>query len=234
MGDKMMQIARFQGENTNNGEEAEMILKHEDRIWDFICANYQNWENNDVVPLYLTKRGIYGDVSLVVWSKSADNFTDFLINNIMCDDYIKDITVINLMEPRFFSIPKNLSQNMKRFTINLDVVPRESANVFDYISDIKTPSNIYVTYIAYTYNQNGSMLISLLTGDRTFVEDFVGKYLDRKKGVIRTKIIPIIKSKNLATPEIWRDKIGKYFVERQKMEDEDLEIYENWTNLGFE
>ncbi|UCE37314.1 MAG: hypothetical protein JSW00_17860 [Thermoplasmata archaeon] len=230
----MMQIARFRGEYESFGKEANEVSKPADQIWDFISVNYQNWESDYVVPLYLTKRGIYREISLVVWSKSADDFTEFIINNITSNESINDISMVNLMEPRFFSIPKNLSQNIKRFTISLDVAPKESSFIFDYITNIKTQSNIVVTYIAYTYHQGGSILLSLLSGDRAYVEEFTSKYLDRKKGVIKTEIVPIIKSKNLATPKIWKDHVGKYFVEDGGREIEDLETYESWSNLGFE
>ncbi len=232
--DIMMQIARFRVEHQDENTKDKHGPTEEDRVWDHILNNYKQWENKGVKPLYLTDRGIYRDISLIVSSKSADDFAEFILSHMTSLDCIKDVWMFNMMEPRLFSVPKKFSQNMKRFTLTLSVIPREAPFVYDAISKIKPSSDIVITYITYIYHRHGDILVSLLAGEKTIVEDFVIKYLDGMKGVIRTEIISIIRSKNLSTPDDWRDHCGQYFIIEDGKDVEDLEIYESWYKSGFE
>jgi len=229
-----MQIARFRLEYEDKGKEAKHRPTREEYIWDYISKNYEQWQNKDVKPLYLTKRGIYKDISLVVSSTSADAFAEFILRHMTSQDCIKDVWMFNMMEPRLFSVPENLSQNLRRFTLTLNVVPREAPFVYEFISKIKPSSKMVITYITYIYHRHGDILISLLAGNKNVVEDFARKYIEGMKGVIRTEVIPIIKSKNLTTPKEWKDNCGQYFILKDGKEVEDLEVYESWSRSGFE
>ncbi|UCE75280.1 MAG: hypothetical protein JSV56_06160 [Methanomassiliicoccales archaeon] len=230
----MMQIARFRVEHMDECVETKSGPTKEEQMWDYVLDNYKKWENEDVKPLYLTNRGVYRDISLVVSSRSADAFADYILNHMAPLDSIRDIWVFNMMDTRLFSIPANLSQNLKRFTITLNVVPGEAPFIFDFISKIKPSAEILITYITYIYHRHGDILISLLAGDKSVAEDFVRRYIGSMKGVIRTEIIPIIKSKNLANSEEWRDNCGQYFDIKNGRDVGDLEVYESWWKIGFE
>jgi hypothetical protein len=233
-GVKMMQIARLRVVEDQEKGETGNVPNQIGATWDYIVDNYRSWEKEDVKPLYLTQRDIYKDVSLVVSSKSADSFAEFILENLTRLNSIEDIWMFNLMEPRLFAIPENYSQNLKRYTIALNVVPKEATNVYDRVIKIIPTPDLVITYITYTYHKRSNILISLLAGNRDSVDGFVGDYLEGIKGVVRSEIIPIKKSKNLASPKEWKEQCSQYFMIRDKMENEDLKIYESWSNLGFE
>ena len=234
LGVNMMQIARLRvAEESEKGETGKGIAQNE-IVWDYIVDNYNSWDNEDVKPLYLTQRDIYKDISLIVSSKSTDAFAEFILDNLTKVDVIEDIWMFNLMEPRFFTVPENLSQNIKRYTIALNVLPKEAINVYERLSKIKPSPDLLITYITYTYHKRSNVLISLLAGNRDSVAGFITEYIDGIKGVARSEIIPIKRSRNLATPKEWKDHCGKYFIAQDTNENEDLKIYENWSKLGFE
>jgi hypothetical protein len=230
----MIQIARFRIKNHDQIQDSKSQIPKEKQVWDYILKNYEQWKNENVKPLYLTNRGIYNDLSMVASVKSADSYADFILEHMSSIDCISDYWLFNLMEPRLFSIPKNLSQNYKRFTLTLKVVPREAPYIYEMLSKIKPTSEIIITYIAYTYHRHGDILISLLAGERIVVQEFTSKYIDGIKGVIRTEIVPLQKSKNLATSQEWNDCCGKYFVIKDTKESEDIDLVENWLGRGFE
>ncbi len=234
LGAYMMQIARFRVDIEDDESETGQNQCGEDEVWDYILENHKEWESGDVKPLYLTNRGIYRDISLIVSSISADAFSEFILDHLTSLKCIKDVWVFNMMEPRLFSLPENLSQNMKRFTLTLKVVPREAPFIYESISKMKPSSKAVITYITYSYHRHGDILISLLAGDKRVVEDFVMRHIEVLKGVIKTEIIPVIKSKNLATPDEWKTHCGQYFIIKDGKQIEDLEVYENWSQSGFE
>jgi hypothetical protein len=232
-GVNIMQIARLRICH-NQDDKTEDESEEERTTWNYIQDNYRSWDVKDVKPLYLTQRGIHKDISLVVSSKSTDDFAEYILNNLSGLDTIENIWVFNLFKPTFFTIPDNISQNLKRFTIALDIVPKEAQSVYERISKIKPTSRILVTYITYTYQKNSDILISLLAGNRDSVEEFVRDYIEGLKGVIKWDVVPIRKSKNLASVEDWKEYVDKYFYKQDGLEDEDLRIYETWSSMGFE
>jgi hypothetical protein len=229
----MMQIARLRI-NEKKDIRYEDESEEEKSTWNYILDNYKSWDTAHVKPLYLTQRGIHKDISLIVSTKSTDDFAEYILNNLINLDTIKDIWVLNLFKPTFFPIPDNISQNLKRFTITLDVVPKEASSVFNRITKLKPVSSIIITYITYTYQKNNDILISLLAGNQDSVEEFVRDYIEGLKGVIRSEVVPIKKSKNLASLEEWKQYVDKYFDKRDGRETEDLKIYETWSSMGFE
>lgn len=230
----MMQIARLRvAEKSEKVDEVGEISQKE-IIWNYIVDNYKSWKNEDVKPLYLTQRDLYSDISLVVSSKSADAFAQFILDNLTDLNSIDDIWMFNLMKPRFFAIPENLSRNIKRYTIDLNIVPKEAINVYHRLSKIKPTPHLIITYITYTYHKRSNVLISVLAGNRDSVDEFTCNYIEGIKGVVRSEIIPIIRSKNLATPKEWQEQCSHYFMKRDKTDNEDLKLYKRWSNLGFE
>jgi hypothetical protein len=230
----MMQIARLRLKYGNDHELTDDEKNGENGIWDFIINNHVNWDTTQAKPLYLTQRDVYNDISLIVSSKSTDACSDFILRHLAPFEGIMDMWVFNLMEPRFFPLPKKLPQNLARFTISLNVHPREGPFIIEAISRMKPSKSALITYIAFTYHGHGDMLISLLAEDKTAVEDFVRKYLDPMKGVVRAEIIPIVKSKKLVSSEEWMNHCRQYFVTIDDEVQMDLKIYEDWFMAGFE
>jgi hypothetical protein len=228
----MMQIARFGVESQDKGTGAGS--SNEEQVWNYIMDNHINWDCKDVKSLYLTNRGIYKDVSLVVSSQSTEAFAEFILKYMTSQNAITDVWVFNMMEPRLFSLPENISQNMKRFTLTLNVIPRGAPFIYGTLSKIKPSSKIVITYLTFVYHKHGDILVSLLAGDKKAAEDFVQRYINGIKGVIRAELTPIIRSKNLATPDEWKAYCGQYFIIKDGKQIEDLEIYENWSKKGFE
>ncbi|UCG70679.1 MAG: hypothetical protein JSV09_06595 [Thermoplasmata archaeon] len=228
----MMQIARLR---IISDDEKEINAKKEavETTWNHIIENYRAWETEDVIPLYLTHRGIYNDISLIVHSKSADSFADYILKNLKNLDSVKDVWIFDLIKPELFSPPKNISQNLKRFTMALKTHPKEMKSIYLKISKVKPPSNIIITYITFTFHKHNDILISLLAEDRLSVEEFARDYIEGLRGVVSTEVVPIIKSKNLATADEWKKRCGQYFKLRDGTEKE-LEIYERWYKRGFE
>jgi microsomal dipeptidase-like Zn-dependent dipeptidase len=227
----MMQIARLQ-----IIQEEKETKKSKDAIeetWNHILENYRSWDSKDVTPLYLTHRGIYNDISLVVSSKSPDSFTEYLLKNLKQMDKISDVWMFNLIKPELFSPPENISQNLKRYSIALRVHPKEAKSIYERLSKIEPTPEVIITYITFTYHKRNDLLISVLSGNRHSVEDFTRDYIEGIKGIVSSEVIPLVKSKNLATAEEWERYCGQYFKAREGTK-EDQDIYERWYSEGFE
>ncbi len=228
----MMQIARLSIANEEkDGKKKEEAVNE---TWRYILENYRSWKSNDVTPLYLTHRGIYNDISLVVSVKSADSFADYLLNNLKPLENLSDVWMFNLIKPELFAPPENISQNLKRYSIALKVHPKEATSIYEKLSQIEPTSEVIITYITYTYHKHNDLLISVLAGNRHSVEDFTRDYIEGIKGIVSSEVIPLIRSKNLATAEEWQENCGVYFKIREGTQGEDRDIYERWTSGGFE
>ncbi len=228
----MMQIARFSVANEEkDGKKKEEAVN---KTWAYIIENYRSWESKDVIPLYLTHRGIYNDISLVVSSKSADSFAEYILKNLKHMEKISDVWMFNLIRPELFTPPENISQNLKRYSIALKVLPKEAGSIYNKVSQITPTSEVIITYITYTYHMRNDLLISVLSGNRLSVEDFTRDHIEGIKGIISSEVIPLVRSKNLATPEEWEENCGQYFKIREGTKGEDRDIYERWFSGGFE
>jgi hypothetical protein len=188
-------------------DPSEMIVFKENTLWEYIINESKNWVSEKIKPLYLTQRSVPGhdEISLIIDVDNLDSLGDFILDKIVPIDCVRDIWVINFMQPRFFTVPKNTDPCIKRFTISIDANPSEYSAIFNFISKIKPSRSVIVTYLAYTFHEYGDdILISVLAQGKSTVDAFVDNFIMPIEGVNGTKITRITKTKLLTTLEDWK------------------------------
>ncbi len=184
-----------------------------DHIWDYVCKNHGSWRSKDVRPIYMTRRGLQDDTSLIVHSSNPDTLADFLLKHIATARYVRGIRVISMAKMRFFQLPADRPKEFPRFTVSIDALPAHQEKIYDGISSLEPGKDVMVNYIAQTFQSfNGSIMISVLARGREQVETFVDDCIKSIDGVMNTEITSIDKSIRLVSPEEWRESVGPLTV----------------------
>jgi hypothetical protein len=193
-----MMIARIKCQKREGYVEAKF-----DDVWQYIKDNYRKWRDiDDIMLLYLTKRFVAGETSLIVDSKDADVFHNFLKTHILPLECVSGVHMFNLMKPRFFEIPRGTCLDLNRFTVTISAAPGSYANVYESVSGIKPTKSLVVSYIAYTFSDHGSdIVVSVLAKGLSSAKKGVLEHIDALNGVHDTDIVRITRTKKLYREE---------------------------------
>jgi hypothetical protein len=187
-------VARIKCGKTEGYVEA----KHDD-VWQYIKSNYRQWKGEENITLmYLTKRFVPGETSLIVNTKDADTFLDFLSQHVLPLECIEGAYIFNLMKPTFFPIPTGTCLDLKRFTVTINAIPSQYNEIYDIIRGIKPTKFFVVGYIAYTFQEHGSdIMVSVLAKGLPAAKKGVLEHIEQIDGVLDTNIVWITKTKKL-------------------------------------
>ncbi|UCE75279.1 MAG: hypothetical protein JSV56_06155 [Methanomassiliicoccales archaeon] len=192
--DNLMMIARIKCDKKEGYVEAK-----DDDVWQYIKGHYRQWRDDEnLTLLYLTKRFVPGETSLIVNARNAEMFLHFLNHHILPLDYVTGVYIFNLMKPTFFSIPRGTCLDLKRFTVTIDANPSKYKEIYEAVCMIKPTKFFVVSYIAYTFQEPGSdMVLSVLAQGPSAVKQGVRKYIDSLDGVNNTDIVWVPKTRKL-------------------------------------
>ncbi|UCG70678.1 MAG: hypothetical protein JSV09_06590 [Thermoplasmata archaeon] len=170
-----------------------------DEVWQHVKKNYKEWRGNEnPTLLYLTKRFAPGETSLIVDAPNAENFLEFLQDNILHLNTISRAYIFNLMKSAFFPIPKGTCSDLKRFTVTINAEPKKYMEIYNAISRIKPEKYFVVGYIAYTFQEPGSdIVVSILAKGISEAKAGVKKHIESLDGVLDTRITRITKTRRL-------------------------------------
>lgn len=184
-----------------------------DHVWDYVAENHKKWHSKQVTPLYMTRRYLQEDTSLIVDAENPDALADFLTDNIATIENVRGIWVINMAKMRFFKTPQEHYRDLSRFTVTIDVMPSRMNRVFESISSLRPGRDVIVNYVAHTFQSpTASIMASVLARSINHMNAFVNEYIKPLEGVADTDVTYISKTLRLASPKEWKESAGPFFV----------------------
>lgn len=190
-----------------------VIRQVTDHVWDHVARNHKDWHSKEVKPLYMTRRYLEDDTSLIIEVDSPDALASFLTKNIATIDEVRGIWVINMAKMRFFKTPMEHHPDLSRFTITIDAIPRHMDDIYESISALRPGRDIIINYVAHTFQSpTASIMVSVLARSINHMNAFVDGYIRPLAGVVGADITYISKTMRLASPKEWKESLGPYFV----------------------
>ncbi len=190
----MLMVARINCDKKEGYVEA-----NQDEVWQYIRSNYRKWKSSEnIMLLYLTKRFVPGETSLIVNAKDADTFLNFLGQHILPLECVSGAHIFNLMKPLFFRIPTGTCLDLKRFTLTINVLPSHYKEVYHAICRIKPTKYFVVGYIAYAFQEHGNdIVVSVLAKGLSAAKKGCQEHIEALEGVLNTEIVRITRTKRL-------------------------------------
>jgi hypothetical protein len=172
-----------------------------DEVWQQVKNNHKSWRGNeDVTLMYLTKRFIPGETSLIADVKDANSYLGFLEEHILSLNSVSGAYIFNLMKSTFFPIPKGTCLDLKRFTVTINTDPRNCKGIYDAICKIPPQKYFAIGYIAYTFQEQGNdIMVSILAKNTSEAKAGVSEHIESLDGVKRTEIVRITKTRRLCS-----------------------------------
>jgi hypothetical protein len=189
-----MMIARIRCDKKEGYVEAK-----QDEVWQYIRSNYKKWRSEEnIALLYLTKRFVPGETSLIVNANDADVFLNFLNQHIFPLECVIGAHIFNLTRYKFFPIPTGSCLDLKRFTVTINAVPKHYKEIYNEICKIEPTKHFVVNYIAYSFHEHGSdIIVSILAKGSHDAKEGVRKHIEPLEGIVNTDIMWISKTKKL-------------------------------------
>ncbi len=190
----MLMVARIKCGNKQGYIEAK-----DDEVWQHICTNYRKWTGDkNIALLYLSKRFVLGENSLIADVRDADYFLSFLKKHLFPLECVNSVQLFNLMKPIFFLVPQGMCLDLKRFTVTISARPSNCRDIYEAICDIKPTKDFVVHYVAYTFSDHGCDIVtSVLAKGLSSVKKGVRRQIDVMDGVHNTQCVWITKTKEL-------------------------------------
>lgn len=204
-----------------------------DHVWDCVAKHHQSWRASDVRILYMTRRHLQEDTSLIVDTKDIDSLADFLIKHIATLKYVRGIWVINMAKMRFFKIHMERPGEFSRFTVTINALPQKLDHVYNAISSLEPGRDIMINYITHTFESfRESIMVSVLARSLNHMDAFVRDCVKPIEGVVHTEITSISKTIRLVTPEEWQESVGPYLVDAGGEHIKDIEADDDSLMTG--
>jgi hypothetical protein len=180
-----------------------------DYVWDHVLKNHGAWRSKEVKILYMTRRHLQEDTSLIVDSTDADTLADFLLKHIATIRYVRGIWVINMAKMRFFILPIEQARDFLRFTITVNAKPDHLQRIYDEVSSFEPGRDVMINYIAQSFQSfSESIMVSALARGRKHVDAFVNECLRPIDGVLGVEVTQISKSIRLVSQDEWLESVG--------------------------
>lgn len=162
--------------------------------------------------LYMDRCYTHSDINMMFDVKDFTQlprmFTEFLLGL----DGVWDLQIIQLFNPNFFRIPKNVDlETWGRFTVTLDVKSPKTEEIFKYLRDFAATDEAAITFLAYTFfSYQNDIIFTLLAPDIRSAGKFVDENIRTIDGVIDSVIWEIEKSQFVIPHEEWVKYINYY------------------------
>jgi hypothetical protein len=134
-----------------------------------------------------------------------------------------------MLEPTYFLLSKEHPKNLKRYLISLKLEPRKAQAVYTNIRNYNYPKDVFLTYLTLALGDDDALLSVLGENDQA-VQDFAQNAFDPMDGVINYQISSQLKTKRLASKDVWRRHHKKYLSSFDKQHEEDFDDDFDWTD----
>lgn len=199
-----------------------------EKLWDCVEARFSNYPMKDITPLYMSQQEDHHFVSTLFEVKNVDSVARFLIDETEDCDEIDYTRTITLLRPAFFSMPKGIRDDMKRFMISVSVDPAHYHSVYKKLVELKRPEGLHFTYVSYSFGED-DILISTVARSWKDIRKFVEERLNKVKGIRSSHVSLICRSKRLTSRERWIEHQKEYSVERVLGRKEEGTYDYDWT-----
>ncbi len=153
--------------------------------------------------LYLTKRVGCNEASLFIHTNDLNGVIDLVLGPLGKIEGVTDISIIHLLRPRFFPVPKD-TYGMKRFVITAKVNPQQYREVYKKLLNPNIPEGLRKVYYAFTFQQHeGDLQYSLLAEEEESVRKFVTEHINTINGIISTQLQQAEKTKPFISYKEW-------------------------------
>jgi len=161
---------------------------------------------SNVRLLYLTKRSKHNSISLFMHVDNIDVMGDFISTKISKIQDVDGVWVFNMINPKFFPIPKGTTPNLTRYTLTIRAYPKHLQDIYETLCNYKPRVDFVVTYVANTFHLFGdSVMMSFLAKDDEAVKEFVDNEVKTLSGVLQTNTFIIEKTHRLIPREEWQN-----------------------------
>ncbi len=187
-------------------DESGRHVTHPDpnHIWDYIAKNHEKMRSEEVRLIFMTRRHLQDDTSLIIDAKDQDSLADFLTKHISHLKYVRGIRVINMAKMKFFKVSLEHPADFFRFTVTIDALPDSVEKVYQSIASLKPGRDIVVNYIAQTFQSyDASVMVSVLARSKNHLDVFVDDVIRNIQGVADAEITQISKTMRLIPPGEW-------------------------------
>jgi len=225
----MLAIVRVRVWLKEKGEGGVTAYKPENlkKLWRHLIENHDDWSNSSCQIVYLTHRDMREDISIFISGKDLSDISESVLTHVAPLTYVRSVKFINLMNPRFFPVPKGTFENLKRYTIAVSCEPRSLAKAYDTLSRYKATQSVVPNYIAYTLRgEGGDIFVSYSCKGETTLGRFVERYVRPLEGVTGVRTTRISKTKRLVSAQEWTY-LFEQFVPDDPIEVEEIEDYED-------
>jgi hypothetical protein len=201
--------------DVSNGGGGKMIVVtrlhsdgNPDVIWDYIMQNHTGMSErlcDGVKLLYATRRARHNDVSLFMHINDIDAMGEFISNEISRIDSVDALWIIDLINPKFFPVPKGTRPNLPRYTITIHAYPKQLKDVYEAMCAMPPNPDFAVMYVANTFHLFGeSIMMSVLARDKELVDGFTSGRIEKIPGVLHTRTYEIMRTHRLLPREEWQ------------------------------
>jgi hypothetical protein len=191
----------------------------DDELWNYIIENHTELENKfkklhgSIQLVYISRRARHEDTSLFIHSNQPNLLGDFIAQAIAPIKGVEKIWMLNMLDMRFFHLPKNLRENGQRFIVNIRGHPNNVEDIYNSLTKLAPASDAAPQYAAYTFHLYGdSIMFSVAAKDRKAAESFIEKKVSVLPGVIKTNITRIVKQERLASSEVWKEYVKAHLL----------------------
>jgi len=200
-----------------------------DKVWDFVEERFAGRETRGAVPLFVSHQENFNYLSVVFEAKDVDSIAEFVVDEVAGCDEIGDTRTIVLMKPAFFSVPKDVPENLHRYLISISIDPKFYRTVYDRLVRYEPIDNVFFVYTAYTFGED-DILISTLAENWSEIRKFTNDWIEAIPGVKVARIAMVCRSMRLVSAEKWKSHQKKYSRDRLLAKEAKLPEYEfDWT-----
>ena len=183
-----------------------------DELWNYIVENHTELEkkfkrlHGSIQLVYISRRARHEDTSLFIHTNQPKMLSDFIAQAIAPIKGVERIWMLNMMNMRFFPLPKDLREECQRFIVNIRGHPNNVEEIYNSLTKLAPSSDAAPQYVAYTFHLYGdSIMFSVAAKDKEAAERFIEKKVNVLPGVTKTNITRIVKQERLASSEVWKE-----------------------------
>jgi hypothetical protein len=181
-----------------------LFTSDKDAVWNGVIDRLKARGTRTVQPLYVSDLKGQKYLSVVFHTDVIDDCAMFLVDNVAMCKNVEDTQTIMLLKPVFFPMPGGRPKDLERYSLYLQVAPKNYPAVYNEILHHEFGVNVFPNMMAYAFGDY-DILATFLARDIGSMEEYVKEHLEPLTGVGGVLINPIKRTELLATTPQWRE-----------------------------
>jgi hypothetical protein len=200
-----------------------------EKLWEDIEEKMPKAESKDLIPLYASQQEGKDFINVIFEAMNFEVLKDVLTENLPTLVDVRKTRTIPMLEPTYFLMPKAHPKDLERYLISLVVEPRKAQTIHSNIVNYEFPEKVFLTYLTFSLGED-DVLLSILAENRKSAQAFAQNAFDTMDGVINYQISNQLRTKRLASKEVWRRHQSKYLSSFNKEHEQDYDDDFDWTD----